>query len=1019
MASANGDIVSAEYRKAQTEESQKAVTSFMGMYLIVSFIVAFAWLLGYFDFSFLWVFISIASLFIIWKAKIGKIIAQHLSNEEATLYRKRAFRQNETAEWFNFLLNRWWVFSSNNIEELVKKHFNERLWDIRPSFVDSLELVTFSVGEQTPNIKNLRTFECSESTPGSLQPISWFNVHCPPAGLDKLSSYQVVVEADISMMSDDFKMIFRGRVGSSRVSVGFDMVVEDLHLSGTVQAVICLSMDVPFPHMTKATVSFKERPEVTFNIRLLKALSLMEIPLLKSWIHNNVMEGLTKAMVDPASVDIQIKKVGPTLMGQNSSKKTKAQGVLTVHIKGYPPRDGTAEDIRYTVLNIGHRKRQTHEVPATVEWEDVCSFFIYNLATEKIRIKSKCMRLITSTTLEQNDINLSSFPLQVRPVCETTVACKDGSKINMTMQFTSLPAVSLTDLESHIPAKVNGVAGVMLVCIHGATNVLVADKTGASDPYCVLFCNRKRVLTTPFVPRTRNPRWESWVEFFVADYTKSSLSFFVYDWDGTNTINDDFLGSVHISLTESQPEMIKRTLILGYNKPEEGFVADTKCGHITVSVVFRSVPSVANSERFREVMKSYKPSDYLYSEDLMSPSSVASLQGRRSTTTAYMDELLSDKIIVELTILQGKDMMAMDRNGFSDPFCVVSVKGKKVFTTTVKKKTLFPKWNETVTTEMSLLDSPSLTIDVFDKDVISKDFMGKLTLSIDQLKELSIKGTSDWFTLEKIKIGQLQLKCQVISKDTFSAVPDAVFTDNSVDSHKTSMEQLDLNLNSPMKNSLKSGVRSSSEQELDKGSQDGPGIDKQQSTLPRKRSPTKLTRSDSSNSVNVMQRNWDQTSLNSSVSVTEKAFCVTGKVLHVRSNIPLTSGIYCKVRLEIPGSRLSLFHHTRIIGKSKLVNVSENMADCNVSFEVDRGAGVTVEAVLTFDLKHSNKQHLATKSFSLRSLLADSGTDSRWIQIGKDIAIEISISHGQASPRHHRRSGSILKSLSFRKDKPN
>lgn len=107
MATVNGNIVSASTYQPQTEESQKAVTSFMGMYLIVTFIVANSWILGYFDFSFLWVFISIALLFIVWKAKIGKIIAQHLSNEEATLYRKRAFRQNETAEWFNFLLNRW------------------------------------------------------------------------------------------------------------------------------------------------------------------------------------------------------------------------------------------------------------------------------------------------------------------------------------------------------------------------------------------------------------------------------------------------------------------------------------------------------------------------------------------------------------------------------------------------------------------------------------------------------------------------------------------------------------------------------------------------------------------------------------------------------------------------------------------------------------------------------------------------------------------------------------------------
>jgi Ca2+-dependent lipid-binding protein len=36
-------------------------------------------------------------------------------------------------------------------------------------------------------------------------------------------------------------------------------------------------------------------------------------------------------------------------------------------------------------------------------------------------------------------------------------------------------------------------AGVMYICIHGASGVKAADKTGASDPYCILFCNRRRV----------------------------------------------------------------------------------------------------------------------------------------------------------------------------------------------------------------------------------------------------------------------------------------------------------------------------------------------------------------------------------------------------------------------------------------------------------------------------------------------------------------------------------------------
>ena len=44
-----------------------------------------------------------------------------------------------------------------------------------------------------------------------------------------------------------------------RVNVGFDMVVQDLTISGTLQAIVQLSMDVPFPHIRKATVCFTEK----------------------------------------------------------------------------------------------------------------------------------------------------------------------------------------------------------------------------------------------------------------------------------------------------------------------------------------------------------------------------------------------------------------------------------------------------------------------------------------------------------------------------------------------------------------------------------------------------------------------------------------------------------------------------------------------------------------------------------------------------------------------------------------
>ncbi|KAK7451362.1 hypothetical protein BaRGS_00039834, partial [Batillaria attramentaria] len=776
MSAPNGDIRShADAKKLASTDSPSSgvATGLTGMYVLVAGAVSCSWLVGFFELSFVWAFLLILSLFVVWKAKISKIVKQHLDIEETALYRRRAFRQNESAEWMNFLINRWWVFSSYSIEQLVKKRLDERLWDIKPPFLDSLELNAFTTGEQTPSLRNVQVFEYCEGVQGGHKPITWFNISKPPAGLDKMSSHQLVVQCDAQLMAEDFRMIFRARMGTKKVNVGFDMAVEELQVSGTLQAVIHLSMDVPFPHISKASICFCEKPDVTFNLRMMKALQMMEVPLLKTWIHTNVMEGLTKAMVNPTSVDLTLSKAGPVEITRKQRKQKPAQGVLTVNVKGTPPKDAAAEDVRYTVLKIGDRKRQTLDVPATEEWSDVCTFFIYNLGKEEITIKSKCKRLLTSTTLEQKTVNLSSFPFQVKSFADTSLELKDGSQLELKMQYTALPTVNLEAAEVEKRSKVTEVAGVMYVCIHGASNVKPADKTGASDPYCVLFSNRRRLLTTPYVPASRNPRWESWVEFFVGDFTQNTYSFFVFDWDGSNTIDDDFLGVAHLSLRKEETSVVKRTLTLGYNRPDEGFVPDKRCGQITVSLVFRPVASVAKSERFRDLLESFKGDEYLYREDLMSPATVKKSSTRRSVSAAaYMNEYLEDKLIAELTILQGKDLAAMDRNGFSDPFCIVSMNGKKVFTTSVKKKTLFPKWNEMVTLEMKQEDA-MLTIDVFDKDMISKDFLGKVTLTAEKLKELSVKGTPEWFVLERANTGKLQIKCQVISKDTLKSVPES------------------------------------------------------------------------------------------------------------------------------------------------------------------------------------------------------------------------------------------------------
>jgi Ca2+-dependent lipid-binding protein len=88
-------------------EKRGTVNELMRVYLLVVAIVSCSWLLGSLSFSFLWVFILSAALFVVWKSKVTSIVRRHVAYQEEIIHRKRALNQSETAEWFNFLMNRW------------------------------------------------------------------------------------------------------------------------------------------------------------------------------------------------------------------------------------------------------------------------------------------------------------------------------------------------------------------------------------------------------------------------------------------------------------------------------------------------------------------------------------------------------------------------------------------------------------------------------------------------------------------------------------------------------------------------------------------------------------------------------------------------------------------------------------------------------------------------------------------------------------------------------------------------
>jgi Ca2+-dependent lipid-binding protein len=54
------------------------------------------------------------------------------------------------------------------------------------------------------------------------------------------------------------------------VGMDLDLAMEKLNINGKMYATFTLNMEAPFPHITHLNLTFVEKPEVWFSVRVLK-----------------------------------------------------------------------------------------------------------------------------------------------------------------------------------------------------------------------------------------------------------------------------------------------------------------------------------------------------------------------------------------------------------------------------------------------------------------------------------------------------------------------------------------------------------------------------------------------------------------------------------------------------------------------------------------------------------------------------------------------------------------------------
>ncbi|XP_069673106.1 uncharacterized protein [Periplaneta americana] len=761
-----------DYEIALAQKSQRDAQLSWTLIFVAASVVC-SWLLGTTGLSMAWLLLLLALVAAVWKASLVRLVEAAINYETLRVRRRRALSQDETAEWFNFLVNRWWVFSSPSLFTILKEQLEPLLNEAKPAFVESLELRQFTLGEQTPYVKAVRVFDVNQ---GKRIPLSARNLQQPPSGLALSLHHQVALEADVCLDSDDFRMVLRTRLFGKGVGMDLDLAMEKLNISGKIYVTFTLNMEAPFPHITHLNLTFIDKPEVWFSVRVLKAVQMMEVPILKTWIHSLVMDALVTALVDPGKLDVNLTSHDRPTPGQEMGD-TIAQGVLTVTLSvtqsGHMP-----EDVRWLVLTLGDQRQKTSHLSS--RWQESPSFLVGSLQTDRLVVKLKSKRLVSSITLAQFELPLSNYNLDTAHVVETSLHKKQTRtsfsnfpNIAVRLEYTSLPPIQLDQPEVSWPVPQGDgnlpVSGVIFVYIHGAECLTIGDQSEC-NPYCMLFNSRKKVKTTHYIKGTGSPQWESRAQFLVSDFTQVSLSFVVCSWSPNKMSDTDLLGLAILNMNQNDTWMVRRQLQLNGN---------TSPAVITVSIVFRPVPSVAQSELcFRDSFAPLGTDDdelVTYnrckrnSNTWMHQAKMLLTHRDQDTSASDISNLLSNGMgLMEVSIIRARDLVSKDLNGFSDPYCELKINGECKYKSSIKKKTLNPSWEESA---IMGLPRPGEMLEVvlWDHDTFGmKDFLGSVTISMEDIRRFSSSDASQSCQLQGVKTGVVEIKIKVISEETES-----------------------------------------------------------------------------------------------------------------------------------------------------------------------------------------------------------------------------------------------------------
>ncbi|KAI2538250.1 multiple C2 and transmembrane domain containing 1, partial [Homo sapiens] len=236
------------------------------------------------------------------------------------------------------------------------------------------------------------------------------------------------------------------------------------------------------------------------------------------------------------------------------------------------------------------------------------------------------------------------------------------------------------------------------ITLRRGQSLAARDRGGTSDPYVKFKIGGKEVFRSKIIHKNLNPVWEEKACILV-DHLREPLYIKVFDYDFG--LQDDFMGSAFLDLTQlelNRPTDVTLTL-------KDPHYPDHDLGIILLSVIL--TPKEGES---RDVFQT---------------------QSLRLSDLHRKSHLWRG--IVSITLIEGRDLKAMDSNGLSDPYVKFRL-GHQKYKSKIMPKTLNPQWREQF--DFHLYEERGGVIDItaWDKDAGKRDdFIGRCQVDLSAL----------------------------------------------------------------------------------------------------------------------------------------------------------------------------------------------------------------------------------------------------------------------------------------------